>query len=202
MDTEFEAKFYPVNKDEYRKKLKTIGAKLAIPERKMVRIVADIDKNPQLAKSGYIRIRDEGNVVRLSLKMTASWEGKISDQKEVDVEVSDFEKTKTILEASGVSFNRRQENLREEWEYGGAQITIDSWPGLDIYSEIEADSEEKVKEIALLLRLDWDKKIIVPAADIYARVYGISIDEVLEKISFITFENNPFSGLTKKWTGS
>lgn len=201
MDTEFEAKFYPVNKKAYRKKLKSIGAKLIIPERKMVRIVADVRGNFELAKNGYIRIRDEGNLVRLSLKVTAGWKGKLTDQKEIDVEVSDFEKTKTILEASGINFNRRQENLREEWEYEGAQITIDTWPGLDVYSEIEADSEEKVKEIALKLGLDWNKKIIVPAADIYAKVYQLTIDEVLEKISNITFENNPFSGLTKKWVG-
>lgn len=201
METEFEAKFYPVDKEVYRKKLKSVGAKLVIPERKMIRIVADVRENPELAKNGYIRVRDEGNLIRLSLKVTAVWSGKLSDQKEIDVEVSDFEKTVKILEATGISFKRRQENLREEWDYMGAQVTIDSWPGLDTYSEIEADSEEKVKEIALKLGLNWDKKMIVPAADIYAKVYGISIDEVLEKISNITYENNPFSGLTKKWNG-
>jgi len=31
--------------------------------------------------------------------------------------------------------------------------------------------------------------------------YNIGIDEVMEKISNITFKNNPFSGLTKKWLG-
>ena len=36
--TEFEAKFYPVDKEEYRKRLLSIGAKLTIPERKMIRI--------------------------------------------------------------------------------------------------------------------------------------------------------------------
>ena len=38
---EFEAKFYPVDKEKYRKKLLSIGAKLVISERKMIRIVAD-----------------------------------------------------------------------------------------------------------------------------------------------------------------
>lgn len=202
MDTEFEAKFYPVDKEEYRKKLKKVGAKLSVPERKMVRIVADVRENPKLAKNGYIRVRNEGNLVRLSLKVTADWSGKLSDQKEIDVEVSDFEKTKKIFEVCGIKFNRRQENLREEWEYLGAQVTIDTWPGLDTYSEIEADSEEKVKDIALKLGLNWNKKMIVPAANVYAKVYGMTIDEVLEKISFITFENNPFLNLTKKWKGS
>ena len=202
MDIEFEAKFYPVEKESFRKKLRSMGAELLIPERKMIRIVADDKENPILTKSGYIRIRDEDNLLRLSLKITAKWSGKLSDQKEIDVEVSDFKRTKSIIEACGIKFNRRQETLREEWEYNGAQITIDTWPGLDTYSEIETDSEKKVKEIALKLDLDWDKKIIVPAADIYAKVYGISIDEVLEKISYITFENNPFEGLTRVWNGS
>lgn len=199
--TEFEAKFYPVDKEEYRKKLSSIGAKLVIPERKMIRIVADKRANPEIAKSGYIRIRDEGNgVVRLSLKITAEIGGSLSDQKEIDVEVSDFEKTKKIFEAIGVVFNRRQETLREEWEYKGAQITIDIWPGLDIYSEIEADSEERVKEIAEELGFDWDKKIITPAAEVYAKVYDLDIEEILNKISNITFENNPFEGVTKVWS--
>lgn len=197
--TEFEAKFYPVNKEEYRKRLLSIGAKLTIPERKMIRIVADKRANPEVAKNGYIRVRDEGNIVRLSLKITAGENGQLSDQKEIDVEVSDFEKTKRIIEATGVVFNRRQENLREEWEYKGAQITLDTWPGLDTYSEIEASSEEMVKEIADDLGFDWDKKMIIPAADVYVKVYKMGIDEVLEKISNITFENNPFKNLQKVW---
>ena len=198
--TEFEAKFYPVNKEEYRKKLTSIGAKLIIPERKMIRVVADKRANPMLAKSGYIRIRDEGNgVVRFSLKITAEKGGVLSDQKEIDVEVSDFDKTKKIIEATGVIFNRKQETLREEWEYKDAQITIDSWPGLNVYSEIEANSEEKVKEISDELGFDWEKKIITPAAEVYEKVYGINIDEVLKMISDITFENNPFINLKKVW---
>lgn len=199
METEFEAKFYPVNKEEYRKKLLSIGAKLAIPERKMIRTIADTRSNTVLKKDHYVRVRDEGNLIRLSLKVTADKEGKLDDQKETDVEVSDFDKTVQILEGVGIKFNRTQETLREEWEYKGAQITIDTWPGLDTYSEIETDSEEKVKEIALELGLDWEGKIITAAAEVYAKVYGIGIEEVLEKITNITFENNPFEGMEKMW---
>jgi adenylate cyclase class 2 len=200
-DIEFEAKFYPVDKETYRRKLKSVGAKLVVPERKMIRVVGDRLQNTSLTKNNYIRVRDEGNLVRLSLKTTAKEGGKMSDQKEVDVEVSDFDKAIRILNAVGVTFNRKQESLREEWSYKGAQITLDTWPGLETYSEVEADSEDAVKEIALELGLNWEKRMIVPAAEVYAKVYKISIDEVLEKISYITFENNPFSGLTKKWNG-
>lgn len=199
MDTEFEAKFYPVDKKEFRRKLKSVGAKLVIPEREMIRVVADKRGNPFLAKNGYIRVRNEGGLIRLSLKITAEETGKMSDQKEIDVEVSDFDKTIKILEAAGIKFNRRQETLREEWFFRGAQITIDSWPGLETYSEIEAGSEQAVKEIALELGLNWEGRIIVPAAEVYAKVYGMGIDEVLEKISYITFKDNPFEGVKKVW---
>lgn len=195
--TEYECKFYPVNKAEYRKKLESLGAVLTIPERKMIRAIADSHVNKVLPRMNYIRVRAEGNMVRLSYKTTADQNGNLSDQKEIDVEVSDFDKTVKILEATGLKFNRLQETLREEWEYKGAQITIDTWPGLDTYSEIETTSEEKVKEIAADLGFDWNKKIITAAAEVYSRVYKIDIEEVLTKISNITFENNPFEGMKK-----
>ena len=201
IDTEFEAKFYPVNKEEYRKKLKEVGAKLVIPERKMIRAIADSRANNLLVRNDYIRVRDEGNLIRLSFKRTADATGRLSDQKEIDVEVSDYDKTIEILKLIGIKFNRIQETLREEWSFKGAQITIDTWPGLETYSEIEADSEENVKKIVRHLGLNWEKRIITAAAEVYAKVYNIGIDEVMEKISNITFKNNPFSGLTKKWLG-
>ncbi|KKQ42810.1 MAG: hypothetical protein US60_C0012G0015 [Microgenomates group bacterium GW2011_GWC1_37_8] len=201
METEFEAKFYPVDKEKYRKILKSIGAKLVIPERKMIRAIADNSANKFLDKNDYIRVRNEGNLVRLSFKKTADETGKVSDQKEVDVEVSDYYKIIEILKLIGIKFNRVQETLREEWSYKGAEIVIDTWPGLETYTEIEADSEEKVHKIALDLGFKWEKKIITAAAEVYAKVYGLSIDEVLEKTSNITFGNNPFKGLTRKWNG-
>lgn len=195
--TEYEAKFYPINKEEYRKKLKEIGAKLLRSERKMIRVIADSRANSTIPKNDYLRVRDEGHLIRLSYKTTADNNGKLSDQKEIDVDVSDFNKTVKIIELLGMKFNRKQETLREEWEYKGAEITIDTWPGLDTYSEIEAASEEQVKEIAAELGFDWNRKIITAAAEVYERVYKIGIEEVLQKITNISFENNPFEGLAK-----
>lgn len=198
-NTEFEAKFYPVVKDKYRKKLESIGAKLLRPERKMIRIIADQHSTPLLGKNEYIRIRDEGNLIRLSYKTTADATGKLSDQKEIDVDVSNFEKTRSILEACGLVFNRKQETLREEWSYKNSEITIDTWPGLSTYSEIESPTEEEVKQIAQELGFDWTKKIITAAPEIYAKVYGLDIEKVLDMVCDLTFDTNPFAGLPKVW---
>jgi len=139
MDTEIEAKFYPVNKDTYRKRLRSIGAKLIIPERLMRRAIIDRRSHPEFV-CDYIRVRDEGNLVRLSAKVHTDQTGSLGDQKEIDVVVSDFDRTLQLFESMGYKFDHFMETLRETWAYQGAEITIDTWPCLQPLSEIEAKS--------------------------------------------------------------
>src|SRR5690349_2354298 len=97
---EYEAKFYPVNKESYREKLRNIGAVLITPERKMRRSIVDKDGFSNLT-ADYVRVRDEGGKIRLSAKIHAREEGNLSDQEEIDVEVSDYDKTIKIIESFG-----------------------------------------------------------------------------------------------------
>ncbi len=196
MDTEFEAKFFPVKKELVREKLKKLGAELTHPERKMRRTIADNRVNPSL-KCDYIRVRDEGNLIRLSAKIHAVEGGKVGDQKETDIEVSDYNNTVELLKAAGFIFNRYQENLRETWELDKAEVTIDSWPGLDTFSEIEASSVNSVKKIAGKLEYDWIKRIITSVTEIYMKVYKMEEKITLKKLSNLTFENNPFKEMKK-----
>ena len=198
METEFEVKFYPVNKEEYRKKLEAVGARLVIPERKMRRTIFDGRNYPGQFKCDYIRVRDEGNLISMSAKIHAREGGQVADQKEIEIEVSDFDQAVEIIKAMGFAPTRYQESLRESWEYKGTEITIDTWPGLDSFTEIEAESEKQVKEVAEKLGFDWEERIVTAVVEIMARVYGLTIDEVLQKVSHITFENNPFTDLTRK----
>lgn len=196
MDTEFEAKFYPIKKEEIRTKLKGAGAKLVLPERKMRRAIVDQRVYSQL-RCDYIRVRDEGDVVRLSAKTHAKEQGLLEDQKEVDVEVSDYKKTLQIIELMGFKFDKYQETLRETWHLKDIEVVIDTWPGLDTYIEIEGKSKEEVKLAASTLGLDWDSKIITSVVEIYMKLYNLTVDEVLSKLSNITFENDPFKNLKK-----
>jgi adenylate cyclase, class 2 len=193
-DTEFEAKFYPIEKDEYRDKLKSLGGKLVASERKMKRALVDRRDFPQL-KCNYIRVRDEGGVIRISAKIHAEEGGNLTDQKEVDIEVSNYDKAIKIIEMMGFTFGVYQETLRETWELEGAEVTIDTWPGLLTYSEIEASSEEHVQELAGKLGFDWNKKIITSPLEIFMRVYNLSLEEVLKMTAHLTFEKNPFADL-------
>jgi adenylate cyclase class 2 len=194
VDTEFEAKFYPVDKDLYRQKLKSLGAKLIHPERKFRRALIDSRDYPQL-KCTYVRVRDEGDCIRLSAKIHARAGGAVSDQKELDLTVSSYDKMVEMLQVMGFQIGNYQENLRETWEYKNAEIVIDTWPGLEPYIEIEAASENAVKDIALELGFNWTKKIITGVGKIYMDRYRLDSKITDEKLKHITFENNPFSGL-------
>lgn len=196
METEFEVKFYPINKEEYRRKLTLLGAKCINPERKMRRAIADRRAYPQL-RCDLLRVRDESNKVTMTVKVHPQEGGKIADQKEVEVVVSDFEKAVEIMETVGLKPNIYQENLRETWNYNEAEVTIDTWPCLEPFTEIEAKSEERVREVAERLGFDWNKKIIAPVPEVMAKVYKLSIEEVLQKVTYLTFENNPFAGLKR-----
>ncbi len=197
MKTEFEVKFYPINKDEFREKLKRQKATLVNSEVKTKAATYNDRANPQI-KCHYIRVRDEGNKIRMSAKIHAMQSGKVSDQKEVDTIVDSFSNTVEILEAAGLKRSGYAEKMRETWELRGAEIVIDTWPSLETLIEIEADSEEKVKEIALLLNLNWEEKIITSVVEIYMKRYSFSVEEVLEKLKNTTFDNDPFESQNKK----
>lgn len=191
MQTELEAKFFPVNKEEIRGKLKEVGAKLEHPERVMKRVIFDRRTNPSV-KPNYIRVRDEGNIIKLSAKVHADRDGKMSDQKECDVVVDDFDKTVEILELAGLKKSHYQETTRETWSFKNAKITIDTWPGLEPYVEVEAESEKIIKEVALDLGLDWDGRRVTSVTEIFAEVYGVDDDESLFRLSYTTFDKPAF----------
>lgn len=194
MKTEFEAKFYPVDKNAIREKLKANGGKLVQPEVKTIIAAYNHRANPQI-DGDYVRVRNEGDKIRLSIKVHAAEGGSIADQKEIDTIVSDFDATLAILERTGLKRSGFQEKLRETWELHGAEVVIDTWPGLETYIEIEASSEDAVQYAAELLDFDWDDKIITSVVEIYAKKYGMTVEEVLAVMSNLTFDNQPFANL-------
>ena len=189
METEFEAKFYPINKKLIRSKLKKIGAKLVQPET-LTRIIAFNSKfNPEI-NCHYVRVRDEGNCITMSVKINAKENEKLTDQKEIKVKVDDFDKTVEILERLSLHRSGNQEKLRETWQIDNVEIVIDTWPELETYIEIEAPSEELAKKTAEKLGLDWGERIITSVIEIFMKKYSQTADEVLKKFENLTFSNS------------
>ena len=106
------------------------------------------------------------------------------------MEVSDFEKTCNILIAAGLQVDAYQETKRERWELDGSEITIDTWPWIPTFVEIEANSEEKLKEIVKKIDLDWLKAMHGSVETAYQKYFDVTEEEV-DNWEIITFTPVP-----------
>lgn len=194
MKTEIEAKFFPIDKAAVRERLREVGATLVVPDRLMRRVVFNRRKNPQLLCT-YARVRDEGDAVRMSLKTNAEPGGKVTDQKELDFVIENFETGRDFLLGLGLVATGYHENLRETWQLGDSEIVLDTWPALPPYAEIETSSVERLEETAKLLRFDWERKVVASNTHIYAMVYGITPERATELLAHSTFERHDFGTL-------
>lgn len=187
MKIEYEATFINVNKDEIRKRLKKVGAILVRREYLQKRIPFNLPKNE---KNKWVRVRDEGNKITLSLKEVSG--GKIENQKELCIEVNDFDNTVDLLKMIGCKPKSYQENKRELWKINDVEITIDTWPFLEPLVEVEGKSEKKVREVSNKIGFDYSKALFCSTTTIYSLKYNISNDKV-NKIPKIVFNmKNPF----------
>lgn len=193
MKIEYEATFIKVNKDDIRKCLQKAGASLIKPEFLQRRVVFELPSGHEI-KGGWLRVRDEQDKITMSLKIVDG--DKIENQKEICLQVGDFQKAINFLRTIGCEQKAYQENKRELWILNDVEITIDEWPYLEPFVEIEAKTEKEVKLVSEKLGFDYNQALFCSVDTLYNKKYGISIDYINHKISRITFkEGNPFKKL-------
>jgi adenylate cyclase, class 2 len=189
MKTEYEAKFTNISKDQIRNRLKKMGAKLVRPEFFQKRVAFNLPKRS--IKKGYLRVRDEGDKVTMSLKFVNG--KKIEDQKEVLLKVDNFEYAVEFLRLIGCNQKALQHTKRELWSFDGVEITIDEWPFLEPFIEIEGASEAKVRSVSEKLGFDYKNAVFGAVDELYNQKYGISKNIINNHTPEITFSsNNPF----------
>lgn len=188
MNTEFELKFLEIDKARYRKRLKKVGAKLVREEFLQKRKTYDL-ANYEGNDHRWLRVRDEQNKITLNIKSMPKGEKSIDSVKEIEVEVSNFIDTCALLEAMGCILHMYQENKREVWQLDDAEVTIDTWPGMDPFIEIEAKSKKSVHAAALKLDLDPKQGISGSVGTVMNMLYGITMDE-LGELNELIFERD------------
>jgi len=190
---EIEVKFYPIDIDNIRAKLNEVGAICTHPMRLMRRVVFPRDTNPALDVS-YIRVRDEGDCVRISTKEYANEKKGIKFQRELDVVVNDFDKAVALLEVTGLKKDMYQESQREQWQLDGSDVCIDLWPHLKPCLEIESPSEKHLRSAATKLGLTWEQHINAGALVLYMQEYGWDKNEAKKYVKRLIF-NEPLKRL-------
>lgn len=189
MLTEIEAKFLGIDRDELRKKLEQIGAELKQPDRLMRRKNYDYpDGRLDREYNGWVRVRDEGNKTTLAYKQLN--DRTLHGTKEVNVTVSDFERTCQFLEAIGLQATAYQESRRESWMVNEVEIELDEWPWIPPFVELEAPDEESLKKVVSKLGLDWQEAVHGSVEVAYRALYDVT-DEEIDHIERIPFSEVP-----------
>ena len=136
-----------------------------------------------------MRVRNEGNKITMSLKVVTG--NQIKDQKEACLTINDFSEGVKFLKAIGAQEKAYQETKREHWHLKNCDITIDTWPGLKPYIEIEGKTEKSVRAVCQIMDLDFKKALFGSVDIIYKKELGIPPDVINNKTPKITFKNPP-----------
>ena len=161
MDSEFEVRKLNIDKEKFIEKIEALGAKY-VNQYFQKRYVYDF--NPKV-ENKWIRLRTDGYKTTLAIKDYQSTE--VGGTKELEIEVSDFEKTNEVLNQLGYFKRSIQENKRIRYVLNNVEIDIDTWPHLNTYVEFEGKSKEAVFSLLKSLDIAEDEVTTMDAQDIY-----------------------------------
>lgn len=174
MDIEYEIRVLEIDEDEMIAELEKLGAK-KVGEWYQKRYV--YDTKPK-ANAQWFRLRTNGESTTLTYKNIEK--DTIDGTRELEVVVSDFEKTNDLLKLMGYIPKGYQENKRIRYLLDGVEVDIDSWPMIPSYMEIEGKSEDEVNNTLAKLSIDKNKVTALGCQDIYQQIYNIDLNTITE----------------------
>ena len=159
MEKEIELRVYDIDKEELIKKIEKLNGKF-INNYEQIRYVYDF--NP-VKENKWIRLRTDGFKTTLTIKEYTS--SKIDGVKELEIEVSDMEKTNLILEELGYKKRSVQENKRTRYILN--DVEIDNTIQQTMVKNLESKSKEKIYDVLKLLDIDIKNTTTKIADDFY-----------------------------------
>lgn len=174
MESEYEITVLDIDVSEIEKKLESIGA-IKQGEYFQKRNLYNFHEE---YRGRFIRLRTNGEKTTLTIK-DKSAKKEIGSVKELEIEVSSFEKANEILELLGYEHSTYQENKRIIYKLGHMEFDIDTWPMIPTYLEIEGKNKEDVEKMIKILDIDEEKLSLDKVSEIYKK-YGIDIHQYKE----------------------
>lgn len=186
MEKERELTVLDIYVDDFVKRLEELGAekKGEFLQRRYVFDVKPVNPNK------WIRLRTNGKKTTLTIKEIKD-KNAIEGTEELEVEVADFDKTNEILNQLGYEARNYQENYRRIYLLNNTEISIDSWPLIPTYAEIEGKTNEDVEKVLELINTNNYQTTTYDVESIYREIYGINI----KKIKTLKFRENNHEGM-------
>lgn len=169
---EIEVRFLEINPEEIKSKLKSLGAK-DLGEENLTEIIFSDKEKTWFDQNIRVRLRKSKNKIHLAYKHT--YANTALGTREIEFLVPNWDKAREFLIAVGLIEARIQEKRRHTFKINNGEVVIDYWPNILPWIEIEAESEEDIKEIAKALELDWKNVRFEDAAYIIENDYSIPV---------------------------
>ena len=152
---EKEVKFEIDNIDSFIKKLKSLDAKFI--HKSFQKTIRFDNKDKELEKSGkFLRVRSgEKNIMTMKIKKDNK---NVFEREEIELEISDIENARKIINQLGFDYERVMEKNRSDWNLDGIKISVDELP-FGFFVELEGE-EDKIFKLIKKLGLNKSKKII------------------------------------------
>jgi len=170
---EYEAKILNIAKDKFIKQLEALGAK-RVGSYNFKRYVFD---TIPVCKNKWVRLRTDGTETTITCKEIVG--DTIDGTIENEISVNDFDKALEVLIALGLTPRGYQENVREEFKLDSVQVTVDSWPLLEDYAEIEGNNSGDVVNTASRLGYSENDLVCKNTDELY-KEKGIDLKKVKE----------------------
>lgn len=170
MEKERELTVLNIDVEDFIKRLEELGAKKQgeFLQRRYVFDVKPINPNK------WIRLRTNGQKTTLTIKEIKD-RNSIEGTNELEIVVDDFDKTNEILNELGYQARNYQENYRRVYLFDNTEISIDSWPLIPTYAEIEGKTNEDVERVLELVNTKDYQVTTFDVESIYREIYGIDI---------------------------
>lgn len=172
--TEYEIKVLDINAGQVRNHLSELGF-TEQPVLAFRRRVYEFAGNP----NAWIRLRTDGAKTTLTYKEYKH--DAIDGVEEIEVVVDNFDLTHALLEKLGYSAKNYQENRRTLFVKDGdpIEISIDEWPLIPAYMEIEGPSQQSVEDYLGMLGLSESTTTSAPTSEVYNK-YNLNINDYPE----------------------
>lgn len=170
MEKERELTILDIDVDSFITRLEELGAekKGEFLQRRYVYDVKPVNPNK------WIRLRTNGKKTTITIKEIKD-RNAIEGTEELEIEVNDFDRANEVLNQLGYKARNYQENYRRIYNLNKTEISIDSWPLIPTYAEIEGKSNEDVLDVLNLVNSDNNQVTTLDVESIYREIYGIDI---------------------------
>lgn len=171
MQSEIEIRLLECDEEKMIEKLKASGAEFVGD---WVQMRNCYDFNP-VTENSWIRLRTNGEETTLTIKEIK--DKTIDGTKELEIVVSDFDKTDEMLNKLGYVARSVQENRRIRYMLDNVEIDIDFWPNIPTYVEFEGKSKQDIINVCKKLGVDFSSLSTMDVASLY-EYYGFGRDAI------------------------